>query len=118
MHPHFEQIWFWHSIEEVEHKAVTMDVWRSLKGKEKSLHRALFIATIVYWYTLLSTTVKFLHADKQLWKWRNVKDAWEILFAKRTGMISAGYGLWKDFFKQGFHPNDHDDTVLLKYRKG
>jgi len=118
MHPHFEQIWFWHAVEEVEHKAVTMDVWCSINGKEKSLHRALFVATILYWYTILSTTVKFLHADKQLWRWRNIKDAWEILFAKNTGMIRAGYNLWKDFFKQGFHPTDHDDTVLLKYRKG
>ena len=118
MHPHFEQVWRWHAIEEIEHKAVTMDVWNTINGKEKTLHRALITATMLYWYTVLSTTVRFLHADKQLWKWRNVRDAWDILFDKGAGMISAGYPLWKDFFKPKFHPNDHDDTLLLKYRKG
>ena len=118
MHKQFEQIWMWHAIEEIEHKAVAMDTWLTTNGKPSTLHRTMFTATILYWYGILSTTVKFLHKDKQLWKWQTVKDAWQIMFAKDTGMISGGFSLWKSYFKEGFHPNNHDDTLLLKYRKG
>lgn len=117
MHPHFEEIWRWHNVEEVEHKAVTMDVWNSINGKPKTLHLVMIFATIIFWYTTIKYTVILLHADKQLWKWRNLLDAWDILFSK-NGMIRSGFKDWLDFFKKDYHPNDHDDTKLLRnYRK-
>lgn len=117
MHEHFGQIWFWHAIEEVEHKAVTMDVWDSIFSSRKGLRTTMVIATIVFWYNLLTTTCRLLRADKQLWKWRTLTDAWYFLFDK-NGMIRGPFKLWLNFFRKDFHPNDHDDTLLLKYRKG
>ena len=117
MHPHFEEIWRWHNVEEVEHKAVSMDVWNAINGKESTLHRVMIFATIVFCYTAFKYTIILLHADKHLWKWKNIPDAWDILFGK-NGMIRAGFKDWLDFFKKNYHPNDHDNTKLLRnYRK-
>jgi len=117
MHPHFEEIWRWHNVEEVEHKSVTMDLWNTTDGKASTLHWVMVCATIVFWYKAFKYTIILLHADRQLWRWRNIADAWDILFAK-NGMIRSGVGHWADFFKKNFHPNDHDDTKLLRnYRK-
>lgn len=117
MHPHFEEIWRWHNVEEVEHKSVSIDVWNTLNGKPSTLRWLMICATINFWYRTFKYTVILLHSDKQLWRWRNIHDAWDILFSK-NGMIKAGFREWLDFFKKGYHPNDHDDTKLLRnYRK-
>jgi uncharacterized protein len=117
MHPHFEEIWRWHNVEEIEHKAVTMDIWNNINGKSSTLHLVMICVTILFWYKTLRYTIALLHADQQLWRWRNLYDAWDILFAK-NGMIRSGLRPWAQFFKKNFHPNDHDDTKLLRnYRK-
>jgi predicted metal-dependent hydrolase len=117
MHSHFEHIWRWHNIEEIEHKAVSMDLWLSQFPADRSYQRMMILTTILFWYTVFSITIKLLYADKQLWQWRNVTDFYNIIFSK-AGIFRLGYSRWLDFFKNEFHPNNHDDTILLKYRKG
>jgi len=116
MHPHFEHVWRWHNIEEVEHKSTSMLVWQAIGGKPNKLHRIMILATIVFWYTVLKFAVKMLHQDKQLWSWRTVKDAWDLLFSK-NGMLNFGRDRYFDFFKTDYTPLDHDDTKLLNYKK-
>lgn len=115
MHPHFENVWRWHNIEEIEHKSVSMDVW--LDQYNTSMNSIMILSTIVFWYKIFSLTVQLLHADKQLWKWRTFKDSYNMLFAK-TGLFRLGYKRWLEFFKKDFHPDNHNDTILLNYRKG
>jgi predicted metal-dependent hydrolase len=116
MHPHFEHIWRWHNIEEIEHKSTSMKVWQAIDGDPKKLHRVMILATIVFWYTVLKFTVKMLHHDKQLWKWQTFKDAWKILCAK-NGMFSFGRDRYLAFFKKDYTPDAEDDSLLLNYRK-
>jgi predicted metal-dependent hydrolase len=116
MHPHFEVVWRWHSVEEIEHKSVAVDVWKSTIDDENSRRIWMLFAIIFYMYSVLKATVQLLHADKQLWKWRTLKDAWTMLFAQ-NGLFSGNVRGWLDYFKRGFHPNDHDDTKLLRFRK-
>ena len=116
MHPHFEVVWRWHSVEEIEHKAVAMDVWKSTIGDESTRRKWMLFAIMFYMYSVLKATVQLLHADKQLWKWRTVKDAWTMLFAT-NGLFRGNVSSWLDYFKKDFHPNDHDDSKLLRFRK-
>lgn len=116
MHPHFEVIWRWHSVEEIEHKSVAMDVWKFTIGDEGTRRRWMLFAIMFYMYSVLKATIQLLHADRQLWKWRTLKDAWVMLFA-RNGLFRGNVGNWLDYFKRDFHPNDHDDTKLLRFRK-
>ena len=116
MDPHFENIWRWHSIEEVEHKSVTMDVYQSINGKTISRQLALIFAIMFYVWSIGKTTVQLLHADKQLWKLQTAKDAWQLLFAPK-GVIRETWIKVLHFLRRDFHPNDHDDTRVLRLRK-
>ena len=116
MHPHFELIWRWHSIEEVEHKSVTMDVYRLTNGKEGYRQLAFLFATMLYVWSIGKTTVQLLYADGQLWKRQTFIDAWQLLFAPK-GMIRDTWIKMLHFLRRDFHPLDHNDTQLLNYRK-
>ena len=116
MAPHFENIWRWHSIEEVEHKSVTMDVYRTINGNTTRRQMALLFATMLYVWSIGKTTVQLLHADNQLWKKQTALDCWQILFAPK-GMIRETWRKMLHFLRKDFHPNDHDDTKLLRFSK-
>lgn len=116
MDPHFESIWRWHSIEEVEHKSVTIDVYRTVNGREIYRQLSLVFATMLYLWSVGKTTILLLHADRQLWKKQTAIDAWQILFAPK-GIIRDTWRMMLHFLRRDFHPNDHDDTKLLRFRK-
>lgn len=117
MHPHFEQVWRWHGIEEIEHKAVAMDVYWAIGGEVWRRRLAMLIVLVYYTYYMFKNTILFLHADRELWKWQTVKDAWVMLFDPQCGVIrcSAPY-IW-DFMRADWHPNQTDHSILLKYSK-
>lgn len=116
MHPQFEVVWRWHSVEEIEHKSVAIDVWRATIGDEGSRRRWMLFAIMLYVYSVLRATIQLLHADRELWKWRTLKDAWTMLFAA-NGLFRGNVSAWLDYFRKDFHPDDHDDTKLLRFRK-
>jgi predicted metal-dependent hydrolase len=116
MDPHFENIWRWHSIEEVEHKSVTMDVYQTINGKPIRRQLALIFAIMLYVWSVGNTTVQLLRSDKQLWKLQTAIDAWQMLFAPK-GVIRETWIKVLHFFRKDFHPTDHDDTQLMNFRK-
>lgn len=117
MHPHFEQVWRWHGIEEIEHKAVAMDVYNKVGGTARQRRLAMCFVLMYYTYYMFKNTILFLHADRELWKWQTVKDAWTMLFDKQSGVIRCSIPHMWDFMRADWHPNQTDHTVLLKYSK-
>jgi predicted metal-dependent hydrolase len=114
MHPHFREIWEHHSIEEIEHKAVAM----SILNKIGSYKFRRFINVIIWGpafiFCAIANTIRLLRADKQLWKWRTVKDAVDLLFNYRHGIFTKLIFPWMRCLKINFHPNNHDTTLLLQ----
>ena len=104
MHPHFKELWLWHSKEEVEHQAVTLEIWNELNIPRKNLRLIMTIAAIITVYCMLYYTYLLLKHDKQLWKWRTVKDAMSLFFSPKDGLIKS---LWHWFrcWKPNFLPN-------------
>jgi uncharacterized protein len=111
------ELWLWHGIEEIEHKAVAFDVWqyatRHWSPSRKYLVRSGIMTAI---------TISFLI--------NRTRGQMELLrqdgYGKRaafSGLIKAGFGKggvarnifkpWLSFFRPGFHPWDHDDRALL-----
>ena len=117
MHPQFEQIWRWHAIEEIEHKAVAIDVWNTINGP--LWRRRVAMMYVLMYYTIIMTknTVRFLNADNQLWKWSTLKDAWTFLCDSKSGLFRCGIGYMLDFMRADWHPNQTEHTQLLKYSK-
>ena len=117
MHPHFEQVWRWHGIEEIEHKAVAMDVYNAIGGKVFQRRLAMLLVLMYYTYYMFKNTFIFLRADKQLYKWKTLKDALVMLFDKQSGVIRCSMPQMLDFMRADWHPNQTNHSVLLKYSK-
>jgi predicted metal-dependent hydrolase len=119
MDPHFQQVWIWHSIEEIEHKSVAMDALNATCTFTMNLRRLnMIFTTCIATWVIFSTVWSLLKADKQLWKWQTFKDATSFMFNKKNGFIRKSFKPWFNFMTYNFHPKNHDHTDLLrKYSK-
>jgi uncharacterized protein len=111
------ELWLWHGIEEVEHKAVAFDTWMYLTRHWSSTRRW---ATRSMFMTLITFSFVFNRTCGQV----------ELLRQDGFGTIRALYGItgsvfgrdgigrnvvkpWLQFFKPGFHPWNIDDSALI-----
>lgn len=100
----------WHSVEELEHKALALDVWNHLGYDTPVLHAAAKQNFVYVWRFVFGYLAENLRRDKQLWKLRTVFDGCKLA-------SSVVFGVWAPYlrlFKRGFHPNHIDDTPLLR----
>jgi predicted metal-dependent hydrolase len=116
MHPHFRQAWVWHCLEEIEHKGTSMDMWNDTRDvynrKKWQLNLAHTIFSIRFHAIILKYTFTLLNRDKQLWKWRTLKDGMSFFFGF-DGVFTKTIGPWFRLFKTDFHPWDHDTRYLF-----
>jgi hypothetical protein len=111
------QLWKWHAIEEIEHKAVAFDtffaVTRDLTRYERWKFRSL---------VLLLTTGQFLEERVRYMKQFFIQDRinkptiwmrtfWYLLVY--PGIVRQVFPAWLSFFRPDFHPWLHDDRALL-----
>ena len=116
-HPTMIRLWRWHALEETEHKAVAFDVYNQVCGSRKLLRRAMLMAT---WFFVLDTSRGLAHMLKRdglLWSWRVWRDGLQWMWGKQ-GLFRPLLGPYKDFFKDDFHPWQHDNLELLRQARG
>lgn len=116
MDPEFRSVWQWHAREEIEHKAVTMDVWNEIYDDPWSLRLAMLITLPLYMWYVGAHAVLFLNAEGLLWRWQTWRDGIGFLFG-RQGIVSGSWSQWLDIFRRDFHPNMHDHQALLSIPK-
>ena len=114
MHPHFRKIWKWHALEEIEHKAVAMNVWNALEGNDLRKNLIMFLVLPTYIWYVGKNTLTFLYVDKELFKWQTLKDSVHFFFNKDTGLLRKSFLPWFEFLKRDFHPNDQDHSNILQ----
>lgn len=117
MHPHFRQAWLWHSIEEIEHKGTSMDMWYDTKEfynrKKFKLKLACFGAFFKLNYFVIHNMIVLLKHDNELWKWRTFKDACSF-FLGRDGMVVKALIPFFKCLAPKWHPWDHDTRYLIE----
>ena len=115
--PHFRQVWVWHAIEEIEHNAVAIDVLNAIGGHRRR-RRIMLLNTIDFIWGTTKNTVALLKADKQLFKWRTVRDLISLLFNFKNGIVIKVFIPWLTFMKKDFHPSQYNmSTLLTQYNK-
>ncbi|MCU7697215.1 metal-dependent hydrolase [Acinetobacter sp. AYS6] len=110
-------MWYWHAIEENEHKAVAFDVYEGVFGKGIKAY-ALRTSSLVFAMTLIfliqsSFVLRLLKQDKKL-NLGELSVIYKYAYSPSKGIIT---GMGKEmlaYFKPGFHPNDLDTVGLLK----
>lgn len=110
-------LWRWHALEEIEHKAVAYDTWlyatrdwsRWQRWKVKAL--MMLIITKVFWTNRSKDTLDLLAQDGI--KGFGVKLKLAGFLLGKPGIARKIIVPWIKFFLPGFHPWNEDDRHLI-----
>ena len=110
--PEALKLWMWHALEENEHKIVAYDVYNLVGGGYFTRVLTMLIVTFFFFTVVGIGHIRMLWADRKLFDvWGNLKGFWYLWSPK--GLFPKLLPQYLDFFKPGFHPNDHDTVQLL-----
>lgn len=115
---HFRDVWYWHALEETEHKAVAYDVYKEVM-KDKKLYgysvriTGLIVATIIFWSLVYPFYLRNVQRDGGVLDFKGWRRALKFHF------WNPGFALkiippYLDYFKPGFHPWDHDNREFVE----
>lgn len=116
--PEAAALWRWHAIEEIEHKGVAYDSWAHATrnwGRYRRWSVKTRVMLLVTWHFLVDRARGVLDllrqdglAGPQIW-------ARMIWFAfVSPGILRRTGRAWASYFLPGFHPWNHDDSVLIR----
>ncbi|WP_271078356.1 metal-dependent hydrolase [Aurantiacibacter sp. MUD61] len=111
------QLWLWHAVEEIEHKAVAYDTWlhatRSWSDWKRWRVRSLIMALVTYRFlrNRVTDAVELLRQDG-ITGWKAKWGLFTHLFS-RPGILRKIFPAWLGYYKPGFHPWDLDDRHLI-----
>ena len=112
-----KELWTWHAAEEMEHKAVAFDVYRSVTknrpNSEKMRKSSLKLATFFLILDIAVGMVYMLRKDKKLWNIKVWVEGIQFLLGKQ-GYIRSSWPAYKEYFKEDFHPWQRDTRSLLE----
>jgi predicted metal-dependent hydrolase len=110
-------MWRWHAIEEIEHKAVAFDTFQAATRDLSSFKRwrirslVMFLITIDFWKSNFKRMAEFYRQDNMNTFGTWMKTLWYI-FGK-PGVLRRIFPAWLKFFSPRFHPWNHDDRALI-----
>lgn len=112
MDPAVRDLWMWHAIEEIEHKAVAYDLYQDVCGDYRLRVRILLAASLA----LASYTSKYTWAFlKQDNLHRNplvlARGAWRLFGF--NGLLTRTVPDFLQFLRPGFHPWQEDNSALV-----
>lgn len=112
MTPEVRKIWAWHSIEEIEHKAVAFDVYDQFVGDRKLLRRTMVEVSTLFMVTSMINALTLMPRS-ELTNWSMWKEAFGIM----GKLHRSSWSDYKDFYKIDFHPWQHNSSEGLKNAK-
>jgi predicted metal-dependent hydrolase len=115
--PTMSYMWYWHAVEENEHKAVAFDVYEAVFGKGIKAYglrtTALVVSMVLIFMAQSSFVVRLLKEDGKL----NLKELgiiYKYAYSPSKGIITGMTKEMLAYFNPGFHPNDLDTVSLLE----
>lgn len=115
----YERMWFWHALEEVEHKAVAYDVYEKCVGRGPLayLMRAggMVGATAIFWPLVMVFYMRMCRASEPCRKagWRGHLTVLNTLFG-RPGVLRRQIPEWLSYFRYSFHPWQQNNSHHLE----
>ncbi len=114
MEKRMSQLWLWHQMEEIEHKAVCFDLYNRVGGSY--LTRVFFftLVNLFFWPLVFLLTFHMLWADKQI---GNIRQYWpgiSYLFSPRKGCLARIIPDVLSYYKPSFHPWDVNDAEFIE----
>lgn len=113
----YKKIWYYHSLEELEHKSVAFDLYSEVGGSFWLRVYSLIQVLLVFSLVIFQLMVCFLFSEKSLVSLKSLREFFHFfrLLIKSTPLFLRSYF---SFFKPSFHPNLEDDSEVVRvYRK-
>lgn len=110
-------MWRWHAIEEIEHKAVAFDTYRHATRAWPARRRWFLRCLMMLIVTRNFLVHRFidaldLMAQDGLTGWR-AKGRLLTYLVIKPGILRRIFPAWLSYFQPGFHPWKHDDRALI-----
>jgi uncharacterized protein len=105
--PRLQQLWQWHSAEELEHRSTAFDLYRALGGNDAWRVKVFRVVSGYFVLDTLRQTLRNLWHDGSWWRPGTWVSGWQLLFGRR-GLVRQGYALWKRYEASDFHPREGD----------
>jgi uncharacterized protein len=103
--------WFWHALEELEHKSIAFEVYIDAGGQRDLLKKAMVGVTYRFLRILTRNMGIMFRADRSGGFSAWVKGLW--FFAGPRGLIWALGRDYAAFYRPNFHPNERDDSAIM-----
>lgn len=113
MDPRIEAVFYWHAIEETEHKAVAYDVYEAVGGGYLTRSSIMLGVTLVLIYKIIVIQNQFLSNWKELGNGKSWLATIKYFWGS-PGFLRRTLPSYLRFFKPGFHPWQEDNRDLLK----
>lgn len=114
--PVMRKMWLWHAVEESEHKSVTYDVYQKLYRDYPTRAGGMIVAWSILAVVLADQQLRLMAKDGQLTNATSwAKGMWSLFGYK--GFLTELTLPLLDYFRPGFHPEDHDSEALEKKYK-
>jgi hypothetical protein len=111
--PAMAQMWEWHAAEEIEHKSLAFELlMRTSRSFLLRMLGAVLGALVVVGFIGVGMGM-LLRQDGVLWRKQTWGDLRELLFGKNR-MAARAVGLFGEYFRPGFHPEQRDTYALAE----
>ena len=110
--PALRDFMLWHMMEELEHKSVAYDVYRRCVGSYAIRAGTMLPAAVGLFPVLFNIQLFLLRADGQPFSWRRHRRGIAAIYGPR-GLYWRILPSLLDYFRPGFHPDDHDSRPML-----
>lgn len=115
--PEARDMWRWHAMEEIEHKAVAYDTYIAATKKWPAFIAyalrvgAMVVATVLFIYAIVANT-RDLFKEDGINTGKSWRELGYFLFFK-PGLMRAVLKSYFTYYRPGFHPWEEDDRHLL-----
>ncbi|MDJ0940735.1 MAG: metal-dependent hydrolase [Woeseiaceae bacterium] len=110
--PGMAELWYWHGVEEIEHKSVAFDVYQAAGGSLKDRRLVQIFGTIFFLSGTFRILCLMLKHDGKLWSLHEWASGFKFLFVK-PGLLRRAFVPYFRFLRKDFHPWQDDDRYLI-----
>lgn len=109
--PQMLQLWYWHALEELEHKSVAYDVFELIGGTQKERKQAGWLVGIFVLLPVMAAWLRLLIKEGQLFNRQENRRGYQALFGRRA-LISNVLRHMPKFWRRRFHPRQQVTAAL------